>query len=186
MLSHHPDKIYVHTLLEIIYSGVKVGYNGPPQKIIGPNFPTANNAFNILTQDLEKQIAHNRVTKLEAVPETYISSPLGLEPKANGGWQRIHHLSYPQGNSVNCHILCDYGTLEYKSIDDATAILISMGKGTVMIKRDLSEASCHIPIAPSDWWLLGFFWDNAYWIDRFLPSGLCTPPYIDLFAKALC
>ena len=56
-----------------------------------------------------------------------------------------------------------------------------------MVKRDLSDAFRHIPIAPSNWWLLSFFWDNTYWIDRFLLFGLRTMPYIfDLFAKALC
>lgn len=62
--------------------------------------------------------------------------------------------------------------LEYTSIDDATAVLLSLDKGTIMVKRDLSDDFRHIPIAPSDWWLLGFFWNNAYWIDRFLPFGL--------------
>ena len=187
LLSRHPDKVYVHTLLEIIRSGVKIGYTGPPQKIIGPNLPTANDAPDILTQDLDKQIAHNRVTKLDTIPDAFISSPLGLEPKPDGGWRRIHHLSYPRGSSVNCHIPRDYGALEYTSIDDAIAILLRLGKGTIMVKRDLSDAFRHIPIAPSDWWLLGFFWNDAYWYDRFLPFGLRTAPYIfDLFAKALC
>ena len=95
LLSRHSDKAYVLTLLEIIRNGVKVGYTGPLQKIIGPNLPTANNALDILTQDLDKQIAHNRVTKLNTIPDAYISSPLGLEPKPDGGWRRIHHLSYP-------------------------------------------------------------------------------------------
>lgn len=96
LLSRHPDKVYVHTLLEIIRSRVKVEYTGPPQKIIGPNlFTAANNAHDFLTQDLDKQIACNRVTKLDAIFDTYIFSLLGLEPKPDGGWQHIHHLSYP-------------------------------------------------------------------------------------------
>lgn len=137
LLSRHPGKAYVHTLLEIIRNGIKVGYTGSPQKIIGPNLPTANNAPDILTQDLDKQIAHNRVTKLNTSPNAYISSPLGLEPKPDRGWQRIHHLSYPQGSSVNCHIPCDFGAFEYTSIDDAIAVFLSLGKGTIMVKRDL-------------------------------------------------
>ena len=63
LLSRHPDKVYVHTLLEIIRSGVKIGYTEPLQKIIGPNLPKANDAPDTLTQALDKQIAHNRVTK---------------------------------------------------------------------------------------------------------------------------
>ena len=187
LLSRHSDKAYVHTLLKIICSGIKVGYTGPLQKIIRPNFPTANNAPDILTQDLDKQIAHNRVTKLDIIPDAYISSSLGLQPKPDSSWRQIHHLSYSQGCSVNCHILGNFGALEYTSIDDAIAILLYLGKKTIIVKSDLLDTFCHVLIAPSNWWLLGFFWNNAYWIDRFLLFELCIVPYIfDLFAKALC
>ncbi len=162
LLSHYLDKAYMHILLKIIHSGIKVGYTGPPQKILEPNLPTANNAPDILTQDLDKQIAHNRVTKPDAIPDAYISSLLRLKPKSDGGWQQIHHLSYLRGSSVNCHILRNFGTLEYTNIDDTIAVLLSLDKRTKMVKRNLSDAFRHVLIAPSNWLLLSFFWDNAY------------------------
>lgn len=121
----------IHTLLQIIRGGVKFGYKGPPQKIIGLYLPSANDAPGILTQDLDKQIAYNRVTKLDIIPDTYISSLLGLEPKPDGSWRLIHHLSYPRGSSVNCYIPRNYGAVEYTSLDDAIALLLSLGKGTI-------------------------------------------------------
>ncbi len=48
-------------------------------KIILPNFLTANNVFNILTQNLNKQIIYNQVTKLDAITDAYILSILRLE-----------------------------------------------------------------------------------------------------------
>ena len=55
-----------------------------------------------------------------------------------------------------------------------------------MIKRDLKDAFRHIPVSPQDWWLLGFSWNNKTWIDRFLPFGLRTSPFLfDLFAKGV-
>ncbi len=75
LLSRYLDKAYMRTLLQIICSRVKVRYMEPLQIIIGPNLLTANNAPNILNQELDKQIAHNRVTKLNTIPDTYISSP---------------------------------------------------------------------------------------------------------------
>lgn len=186
LLCNHPDRLYVQTLLDIIRFGVRIGYSEPKQQILSCNLPTANNAPEILTQDLEKQIAHNRVTRLTSSPTAFISSPLGLEPKPDGGWRRIHHLSHPRGSPVNCHIPRDHGALEYTSIDDAISVLATLGKGTIMVKRDLSDAFRHVPVASVDWWLLGFFWAGFYWVDRFLPFGLRTAPYIfDLFAKGL-
>lgn len=59
----------------------------PLQKIIGSNLLTTKNALDILTQDLDKERAHNRIIKLNAIFDVYISSPLGLEPKVNINWQ---------------------------------------------------------------------------------------------------
>ena len=64
--------------------------------------------------------------------------------------------------------------------------MLRIGKGAILVKRDLADAFRHIPIAISDYWLLGFYWDDLYWIDCFLPFGLRTAPFIfDLFAKGL-
>ena len=78
------------------------------------------------------------------------------------------------------------GTLEYTTFDEAVAALISMGRGAKLVKRDLADAFRHVPVARSDWWLLGFLWQGVYYFDRFLPFGLRTSPYIfDLLAKGL-
>ena len=115
-----------------------------------------------------------------------ISSPLGLVPKSNGGFRRIHHLSHPKGRSVNCNIPKDWGALEYTCFDEPVAMITRIGPGAMLIKKDLADAFRHIPVAECDWWLLGFEWEGAYWVDRFLPFGLRTLPYMfDLFAKGL-
>jgi hypothetical protein len=65
-------------------------------------------------------------------------------------------------------------------------MVAAQGPGAMLVKRDLQDAFRHIPIAPQDHWLLGFYWEGTYWADCFLPFGLRTAPYIfDLFAKAL-
>ena len=120
------------------------------------------------------------------MPIHFISSPLGLVPKPNGGWRRIHHLSHPRGSSVNCNIPEEFGTLEYTTFDDAIEMLLKVGPGAIFVKRDLADAFRHIPVSASDWWLLGFLWHGYYWFERFLPFGLRTSPFIfDLFAKGI-
>lgn len=92
-------------LCEAITRGVKIGYCGPSQYILGVPYPSAASAPQILAADIQKQLDHDRLTRLPSPPSSrFISSPLGLIPKADGGWRRIHDLSYPQGYSVNNHI----------------------------------------------------------------------------------
>ena len=75
---------------------------------------------------------------------------------------------------------------EYISFDEAIAPVAASGQGSTLIKRDLADAFRHIPVAPQDHWLLGFFWKGRYWLDCFLPFGLRTSPYLfDLFAKGI-
>ena len=95
LFSRHLIKAYVYTFLKIIRNEVRVGYTRPLQKIIKLNFLKANNAPDILIQELDKQIAYNIVTKLDAISDTYISSLLGLKPKPDGSLQQIHYLLYP-------------------------------------------------------------------------------------------
>lgn len=188
-LKDHPDKQYRAVILDIIKFGAKIGYTGPKQRILSENLPTANDAPGLIAKDLQTQIEHGRVTQVDYgnLPEFLISSPLGLVPKATKGkWRRIHHLSHPRGKSVNCHILEDYGALEYTSVDEAIAAVLIVGQGARLVKRDLADAFRHIPVAEADWWLLFFMWEDKYFFERFLPFGLRTSPYLfDLFAKGL-
>ena len=183
----HPDPVFASELGRIIIRGAKLGYRGPPRFQLFKSHPSALSAPDILIQDLQKQQLHNRLTRIDSEPlPPFISSPLGLVPKSDGGWRRIHDLSYPRGRSVNDGIPDDFGALEYASLDDAISALLLMGTGAILVKRDLSDAFRHVPVASSDFWLLGFFCDGLYWIDRFLPFGLRTAPFLfDLFAKGL-
>lgn len=103
-LAEHPDNIYQETILSIITRGAKIGYCGPKQKIISGILPSATNDPDTPPTGLENQIAADRLTEVSKVRDYFISSPLGLAPKFNGKWRKIHHLSYPCGRSVNCHI----------------------------------------------------------------------------------
>lgn len=108
------------------------------QKIIKSNFSIADNAPNILTQDLDKQIAYNKITKINTILDVYIFSSLSPKLKFDKNWQYIHYLSYAWGSLVNCHILRNYGALNYTCIDDAIAVFIFLGKEIIIFKHNLS------------------------------------------------
>ena len=173
----------------MITCGAKLGYTGPKQLLLSKSHFSASRAPEVLANDLEKQMEAYRITRICGTPQKpFISSPLGLVPKANGGRRRIHDLSYSRhsNKSLNPYIPEEWGTLEYTTCDEAMAALITQRRGAKLVKRDLADAFRHMPVAISDWWLLGFFWDGVYYFDRFLPFGLRTSPYLfDLLAKAL-
>ena len=186
-LKNHPDRNFTKSISGILLSGAKIGYCGPPIQHRNQNHQSARSAPEILTADLQKQLQHDRLTQvdLQTQPQ-YVCSPLGLVPKHDGGWRRIHDLSFPHGHSVNDDIPQDWGALEYASYDDAVDALLSTGSGALFVKRDLKDAFRHIPVATSDQWLLGFECDGRYWMERYLQFGLRTAPFLfDLFAKAL-
>jgi hypothetical protein len=186
-LEKHPDRYFVSAILGIITRGAKIGYIGPHIFRIGANHTSANEAPDILAADVNKQLQAGRLTALSApLPNPYVCSPLGLVPKHDGGWRRIHDLSYPKSTSVNDGIPRDRGALEYAAVDDAIAALIAQGRGAVLLKEDLADAFRHVPVAISDRWLLGFQWNLVFYMENFLPFGLRTAPFLfDLFAKAL-
>lgn len=140
---------------DIIEFGAKIGYYGPLQKILSKNLLSAIDIPDINSQDLDNQIQYNRITKVDIFPIQFISSPLELVPKPNGGWQHIHHLSHPWGSSVNCNIAEEFSTLEYTIFDDVVEMLLKVGSGMIFVKQDLADGFRHISVSVSDWWLLG-------------------------------
>ena len=101
-----------------------------------------------------------------------VFSPLGLQPKkVQGEFRVIHHLSYPKGESINDGIPRHSATVKYSSVGQAIKNIISIGPRCYMAKTDIKSAFRIIPVQPSDYHLLGFYWNEGYYFDRCLPMG---------------
>lgn len=118
-MENHPDDIYQKTILNIIICRAKIEYCRPKQKIISGNLALATNNLDILTKDLENQIAVDQLIKVSDTEDYFISSPLGLASKLNGKWHWIHHQSYTCSCSINCYISKKWGAFEYIIFDEA-------------------------------------------------------------------
>jgi hypothetical protein len=92
-------------------------------------------------------------------------------PKKDGDFRLIHHLSFPDYDSINHFIDPAACSVNYTSIDDAAASIATLGCGTLLAKSDIKSAIRLIPIAPSDFELLGFKFQNQYYFDKMLPFG---------------
>ncbi len=111
-LSEYLGSLRVH-LPMIIRFGAKLDYKGPTDiLILSKNLSLALVDIEIIDKKLRNDLELQWV--VEVSPERpFICSPLGLVPKHDGGWRKIHHLSHPVGRSVNDHILDGVGQIRY-------------------------------------------------------------------------
>lgn len=187
-LASHPDRGFVGQLIHNLVHGCRIGYDGPQFAHIAPHLPSAYAYSTVVDSAIAKECQANRM----AGPYPYPPLPnlrcsgLGVVPKKDGSWRLIYHLSAPHGSSINDFIDPESYSLSYCTIDDAIAIVTKLGPGTLMGKIDLKNAFRLCPVSKEDWPLLGIYWRGNYYIDKCLPFGLRSAPYLfNLLASGL-
>jgi len=63
-------------------------------------------------------------------------------------------------------------------LDHLAALVLSLGKGSFLVKADVQEAYCTVPVHPQDQSLLGVQWNGCIYVDRMLPFNLRSAPKI--------
>ena len=189
-LQKHSNRIFANALVRNFTHDAKIDYINSSCLNLTQNHIFANNAFHILIADLIKQLKAHRIIKVAKISfKHFIFSSLDLVLKTNDEWRRIHDLFYFKISKflfVNAHISKTWDALEYTTFDDALEALIRQDSKIILIKRDLSDAFKHIFVTKSNWWLLKFFWNDHYYIDRFLSFELRISFFLfDLIIKAL-
>ena len=94
-------------------------------------------------------------------------------------------LSSPVGAGVNDGISTEWSSVSYVSIDHLLALVLTTGKGALLVKADIKEAYRMLPIHPEDQALLGVQWEGIIYTGRALPFGLRSAPKIFAVANAL-
>ena len=84
----------------------------------------------------------------------------------------ITDLSSPKGYSINDYIPDEEAIVHYENFDRAVDIVSEVGRGTLLAKLDVKSAFRICPVAPGDWYLLGFCLCGLYFVDLCLPFGL--------------
>jgi hypothetical protein len=98
-------------------------------------------------------------------------SPIGLTPKDDGTWRLITNLSHPLGNSVNDFIDPELCRVQYSSFDKVITMISNLGKGALCGKIDIKSAFRLLIVSPSDFDLVGIYFDGKFYIDKCLPMG---------------
>ena len=96
------------------------------------------------------------------------------------------HLSAPDGLSVNDGINKEEFSLHYVTVNHAVRIIHRHGPGCLLAKADLKHAFRICPVNKSDWPLLGIHWQDLFYVDKVLPFGLRSSPFLfNRLAEAL-
>ena len=138
------------------------------------NLKSAEDRPDVLTQKIAKEVAAGRIAGPFAVPPfpNVQVSPLGLVPKKEpDSFRVIHHLSFPNGNSINDGIAAHDTYVHYQNIDDAIRCIKRFGVAALMSKSYIESAFRILPVHPSDYELLGMKLDGQYYYDKALPMG---------------
>jgi hypothetical protein len=158
--------------------GFKIPFEGPRKFRKTDNLNSAKENLDILREKIRIEIESNRVAGPfnEKPFPNFQGSPLGLVPKksneAIADYRVIHHLSYPEGTSINDGIPNEFKSVQYQNVEDAVSLMRIYGKNCGLFKLDIQNAYKIVPVHHLDWELLGFTIDNEYYFDKTLPMGL--------------
>ena len=185
-LADHPDQKFAALIVRGLERGFRIGFadSSVTLKASKRNLISAMEHPDVVSNYIAKELDQRRVARVGSVADPVCGgihlSPLGAIPKKSrkDQWRLIMDLSAPQGHSVNEGISKELCTCHYTSVDQAAEQIVRWGKGTLMAKMDIKQAYRNIPIAAEDRHLLGFQWNGNIFIDKVLPFGLRSAPFI--------
>ena len=173
---------YVGYILLGIADGFRIGFN-PRQKLkpARKNMRSALENLEVVKSYLQAEKDANRLLGPFPVGEigAHISR-FGVIPKKHkpGKWHLILDLSHPEDFSVNDGIQKDICSLTYLKLDEVAQVVLRLGRGALMAKRDITNAYRVVPVHPADRHLLGMRWEDGIYIDATLSFGLRSAPKI--------
>lgn len=177
VLKLYPDRQAAQRLKEGFKFGFRLGYVGPRKSYHCQNLASVKKNLQVARQKIQAEIEAGRVAgPFDNPPLPKMRcSPLGLVEKAQKGkFRLIHHLSFPEGDSVNDYISDSDAKVKYIKFDEAVELVASMGRGAQIAKADLKDAFRILPVNCADFDLLGFSLQGKYYYDMSLPMGMKT------------
>ena len=106
-------------------------------------------------------------------------SPLNSVPKDDTDRRVIVDLSWPIDASINSSISKDVYlgediSLHYVTVEDVCNMVLKVGRGALIYKRDLRKAYRQFPVDPRDYRYLGYWWRDELYFDTVLLMGQCN------------
>ena len=174
-LKNYPDKNFSTSLLNSLQYGFNVGYDGPEFPSIAKNLKSAQEFPHIIAENILSELKENRMAGPFVKPpfHNFRTSPIGVVPKKDSKkYRTITDLSSPKGSSINDFISVEESAVQFNGFDSEVKIISKLGHGALMAKLDIKSAFRICPVRPANWHLLGFVFQNLYFVDLRLPFGL--------------
>lgn len=148
-------------------------YNGPRIYRESTNLKSAIVNPSIVEHKIHKELLLQRIGGPFEYPQfpSLQMSPLGPVPQKDRDFRLIHHLSFPEHQSINSFIEPAACSVHYASVDGAAAIIASLGAGTLLAKSDIKSAFWLIHVAKNNFDLLGFKFQGKCFFDKMVPFG---------------
>ena len=162
-------------LVAALKSGFNIGYKGPEFQSLAKNLKSAYSHPEVLFDNILVELKAKRVAGPFLVPPlpNFRTSPIGVVPKKDSSkFRTITDLSSPHGISVNDFIPDSESAVHFNHFDEAVKLVAKLGKGALLAKLDVKSAFRICPVRPEDWHLLGFTFEDMYFVDLCLPFGL--------------
>ena len=179
-LRHFPDPQFGAYHAHGLSGGFRLGFSRTTHlQSVYRNHPSSTENQQTTTDHLSSEREAGRIVgplPSPTWPHIHVS-PMGLVPKNHSDrWRLIVDLSSPRGHSVNDGISSDLCSLRYVSLDNATEIVMGLGRSALLIKFNLSNAYRIVPVHPDDQPLLGISWQDEVYMDRSCHLVLGQPP----------
>ncbi|KAJ1172984.1 hypothetical protein NDU88_004826 [Pleurodeles waltl] len=139
-LTEYDRPLDADLLVQGFRDGFRLGYQGPRVRRRAENLRSVRGKEELVQQKLAKEVQEGRMAGPFSVwPLRNLTvSPIGVVPKKERGQFRlIHHLSWPEGSSVNDFILEALTKVSYASVDVAVTMVEQLGLGALMAKTDI-------------------------------------------------
>ena len=181
-LHSHPDKGFTNFVIAGLANGFRIGFN-PALVSLGSAHSNMRSALDhpqTVSEYLSGEKATGRIGTLPTPISPLQISPFGVIPKKSkpGKWRLIIDLSSPEGHSVNDGIEKALCSISYVKIDQVEKAVLSLPPGALMAKIDVKHAYRNVPVHPDDRHLLAMQWDGEILVDKVLPFGLRSAPFI--------
>lgn len=172
-LQIYPDKKVAREISDGFTKGFTLQYTGPRQSVSCTNLISAEQHSNELRQKIAQEISLGRIAGpyINKPLHNLHISPIGAILKPGGGCRLITNLSFPPNRGINDYIDPEISSVKYTSFDKVIDMISEIGKGALIGKMDIKSAFRLLPVFPGDFDLLGFKFDNYFFVDKSLPMG---------------
>ena len=167
-------------ILDGLRNGFDIGFLGSSVATQPKNLRSATQLRPLLSQAVAKEVKRGHTAGPFCSPpfQPTHCSPIGAVEKDDGTCRLIMDLSQPLGQSINENIPKEPFSVKYSRFDDAVSMVLKKGRGCFMSKLDIKHAFRIIPVHPSQWHLLCYYFEGHWYVDLVLPFGLRSSPAI--------